>query len=107
MDVREVRVAVVSDDGVACAADALTHVAAHLAEADETELHQLFLRSLCGVPGTWVPGTEPNGDPSCTTVGIRAHTYAPTWAFATGPALGPVPGSPAQPLRRTGMIRYL
>ncbi|GGV18973.1 hypothetical protein GCM10010293_13630 [Streptomyces griseoflavus] len=41
MDIGEVRVAVVSEDGVPCAADPLAHVAAHLAEADETELHQL------------------------------------------------------------------
>jgi hypothetical protein len=41
VDIGEVRVAVVSEDGVARAADPLAHVAAHLAEADETELHQL------------------------------------------------------------------
>lgn len=41
VDIGEVRVAVVSDDGVACAADALAHVAAHLAETDETKLHQV------------------------------------------------------------------
>ena len=40
VDIGDVRVAVVSDDGVAGAADALAHVAAHLAETDETELHQ-------------------------------------------------------------------
>src|SRR3954471_10773886 len=46
VDIGEVRVAVVSDHGEACAADPLAHVAAHLAEADETELHQWFLRLL-------------------------------------------------------------
>jgi hypothetical protein len=41
VDIGEVRVAVVSEDGVTRAANPLAHVAAHLAEADETELHQL------------------------------------------------------------------
>ncbi|GAA3126252.1 hypothetical protein GCM10017687_45980 [Streptomyces echinatus] len=42
LDVGDLRVAVVADDGVAGAADPLAHVAAHLAETDETELHDQF-----------------------------------------------------------------
>jgi hypothetical protein len=38
-DVGEVGVAVVADNGVARAADAFAHVAAHLAQADESEFH--------------------------------------------------------------------
>jgi hypothetical protein len=38
-DVGELGIAVVADDGVAGAADPLAHVPAHLAEADESQLH--------------------------------------------------------------------
>ncbi|GAB7103004.1 hypothetical protein JCM4814A_13180 [Streptomyces phaeofaciens JCM 4814] len=121
MDIGEVRVAVESDDGVAGAADPLAHVAAHLAEADETELHQLFLRSLCGVRAPSYPCPSLNPDP-------HAHLWA--YALIRTARLGPIhtsylrvlpkqgPGCPrtvdnragvgaAQPLSRTGMIRYL
>lgn len=40
VDIGEIRVAVVADDRVAGLADAQAHVAAHLAETDETELHR-------------------------------------------------------------------
>ncbi|GHA41925.1 hypothetical protein GCM10010303_61290 [Streptomyces purpurascens] len=77
MDIGEIRVAVVSEDGVARAADPLAHVAAHLAEADETELHQLF--SL-GVQVSDVAlrhsraASEPKPGRSRTSVGIRAQS---------------------------------
>ena len=45
-----VRVAVVADDGVPGAADPLAHVAAHLAEADQTELHAAPF-AVCGSDG--------------------------------------------------------
>ncbi|GAA4553908.1 hypothetical protein GCM10023097_52070 [Streptomyces collinus] len=89
MDIGEVRVAVVSEDGVTCAADPLAHVAAHLAEADETELHQLFSLGsatwhggTCVPRGTFVPASEPKPGRSRTSVGIRAQSYALTCGFA-------------------------
>ena len=45
VDVADVRVAVVADDGVPGAAQPLAHVAAHLAEPDESELHAVASRS--------------------------------------------------------------
>ncbi|GAB2831669.1 hypothetical protein GCM10027073_70110 [Streptomyces chlorus] len=86
MDIGEVRIAVVSENGVARAANPLTHVAAHLAEADETELHQLCSLG-CDVAWrheraaalTYRPDPKPGR--SRTSVGIRAHAHALTCGF--------------------------
>ncbi|GGX78451.1 hypothetical protein GCM10010515_52730 [Streptomyces fructofermentans] len=79
---------------MACAANALAHVAAHLAEADETELHQVVPSLATWQDGTFVPAYEPKPGRSRTSVGTAAQTYGPTCGFG-------------QPLSRTGMIRYL
>ncbi|GHD38874.1 hypothetical protein GCM10010335_38240 [Streptomyces galbus] len=105
MDIRDVRVAVVPDDGVARAAYPLAHVAAHLAEADETELHQLCSLGRWGVCGTLVPPYEPNPTGLCTAVGIRAQTWRLTCGFraAAVPVThrgGPAPCTPVDDVSR-------
>ena len=89
VDIGEVRVAVVSDDGVACAADALAHVAAHLAEADETELHQMFLMRV--VSAAFVPGSEPKPGRVRTPVGIPAQTQPSTCGSSAAQPLTAAP----------------